>query len=155
MKELSDADKKLNKDKVSSDGLLSKIIKRAILAERLPLTRSLIRLADAPIEYRLKLAKITTSALKSELDADVSSIHCDGASVEIETDIRGSDMAVTSAISDILSGLSDVFKDVCGIKVSFEVIPHEISRLDLVNLDTLEDSFRKLAFNQWSKNASS
>jgi len=139
-----------------ASGPIEKMVRRAIYKKALPTTRILITVGstDVPFHTRVRFAKILSSALRTELDAE-SSIHNYGEKIEIESDISGSQSAVVRAAKGLSDGISEAFElstDKCGgYKVSTRVFSNVKSAYALIDSETMETSFRKFAFDMVSK----
>lgn len=139
-----------------ASGPIEKMVRRAIYKKALPTTRVLITIgsSDLPFHTRVRFAKILSSALRTELDAE-SSIHNYDDKIEIESDISGSQSAVVKAAKGLSDGISDAFElstDKCGgYKISTRVFANVKSAYALIDSGTMETSFRKFAFEMVSK----
>jgi hypothetical protein len=136
----------------ATEGILTRLVKRAIINESLPMSRILVSISEAPLHYRLKFAKVLTSALRGELDADVCSIHNESNNVEVECDLRGSVSACHEAVEIISKATADAFEDATSIKISVGFKKNASSIYKLAEPDVLEESFRKVAMEVWHAN---
>jgi hypothetical protein len=138
---------------VNPDNILVKLVKRHLIASSLPKTRVLIKSTnEVPREYLVRYMKVLGSALREELDAE-SSVHDGGSQlVEVESDIYGSDIAVKDAAYGIASGVSDAFEKAFGYGIKVAIDIGTSSEHGLISSAVLDESFRKLAFESWSRN---
>ncbi|NJO18541.1 MAG: hypothetical protein HC877_23270 [Thioploca sp.] len=89
----------------------TKIIKKAILRDKLPETSITIIPIGGERFERIRYAKILGSALRIELDAECCSIHAQDGHVELQADILGSSHNVKDAATIIADGISDAFEN--------------------------------------------
>jgi hypothetical protein len=139
-----------------ASGPIEKMVRRAIYKKALPTTRVLTTIGSSnlPFHTRVRFAKILSSALRTELDAE-SSIHNYDDKIEIESDISGSQSAVMRAVKGLSEGISEAFElstEKCGeYKISTRVFANVKSAYALIDSGTMETSFRKFAFDMVSK----
>lgn len=135
-----------------ASGPIEKIVKRAIYEQKLPKTSVLIVVGSNDLELynRLRFAKILTSALRIELDAEVS-LHNEKNRIEVHADIYGSEEAVNEAVYGLSEGVAEAFELNIGSKIASTVICNTKSELKLVTSEVMEDNFRKYAFASASK----
>jgi hypothetical protein len=135
--------------KENPEGPLQKMVRRAALAQKLPLTKTLVVLAkDVPFEFRVRYARILNTALRNELEAECS-VHHDGGNLEVEADLYGSEKPVLKAVAAIAEGVSKAFKDASGVLVETHVYPGIKSKYALIESEVTEEAFRKFALQVW------
>ena len=135
--------------KPSPEGPLQKIVRRAALAQKLPLTKTLITLdKDTPFEFRVRFARILNTALRNELEAECS-VHHDGENIEVEADLYGSEKPALKAVAAVTSGITTAFKDASGVAVQTHVYPGIKSKYSLIEANVTEAAFRKFALQVW------
>lgn len=136
----------------SDRGPVEKLVKQAIEKSELPTTNILIHLGgDASFASMVKFARITTMALREEFGA-ISSIYENGESVEIESDITGSEHNVVRASRALVAGLVDAFKDINNIAIEAEVKAGDSSNYNLLTSKVSEECYRKFAMERLSTN---
>ena len=139
-----------------ASGPIEKIVRRSICKKVLPDTRVLISIGslDIPFHTRVRFAKILSSALRIELDAE-SSIHNYGDKIEIESNISGSQKNVLMATKGICEGISDAFELATekggSYKISSRIFSNVKSGYALIDSGTMETCFRKFAFDMVNK----
>lgn len=135
-----------------ASGPIEKIVKRALYEKYLPKNRLLISIGSKDIEFhnRVRFAKVLSSALRIELDAECS-MHNYNDKIEIEADVYGPKGAVMKAANAIYEGLSDTFEDTTSKRVTASVVMGVKSSYGLIESSVMEDSFRKFAFEQGSR----
>jgi hypothetical protein len=140
---------KLSGESMKKEGPLRKIVRRATLAQKLPLTKTLITLdKDVPFEFRVRYARILSTALRNELEAECS-VHHDGDNIEVEADLYGTEKPVLKAVAAISNGVSNAFKDAAGVGIKTHVYPGIKSKYALIESDVTETAFRKFALRVW------
>ena len=132
---------------VSSDGPITKIVKRAILQERLPLTRAVVKIGGQTFHHKARFAKLLSSALRQEIDAE-SSVMQDGDDIEVQVAVYGSESASLPAISGISTYLADEFVQATKMGIAADVVPG-ISSFALMESEVLDQSLRSVLFDSW------
>lgn len=134
---------------IEESGPIAKIVKRAIWREKLPLTQAVVRVAGQTFHHKARFAKILSSALRQEIDAECSVRH-ENDDIEVQVNIRGSKFTSLPAIYGISRDVASQFIQATKIGVHVDV-ESGLSKLGLMDSDILDQSFRKVAFDQWSK----
>jgi hypothetical protein len=135
---------------LTASGPAEKLVKRAIERSTLPLTKVLLAIAsDAPFAAQVRYANILSSALRSEIDADVS-IHQNGKKIELECDVYGNKAAAINVVDGISGIISSAFcsatKKAGGFVVRANVYTDiKSSEYDILDAQTSETNFRKFA----------
>jgi hypothetical protein len=135
---------------LTASGPAEKLVKRAIERSTLPLTKVLLAIAsDAPFAAQVRYANILSSALRSEIDADVS-IHQNGKKIELECDVYGNKTAAINVVDGISGIISSAFcaatKKAGGFVVRANVYTDiKSSEYDILDAQTSETNFRKFA----------
>lgn len=133
----------------SVDGPITSIVKRALLRKILPKTQSIIKINGLDFDYKVQFARVLSSALRQEIDADCSVRH-NGNDIEIQAETYGSKITSLPAIFGISKYLSNEFLNITKIGIDVEVISG-ISKLDTIKSEVLDQSFRKVIFDCWSQ----
>jgi len=133
--------------KTSSDGRITRIVKRAILRERLPLTNAVVKVDGQTFHHKARFAKVLSSALRQEIDAECSVRH-QGDDVEVQVAVYGSKFTTLPAIYGISMYIADRFLHATKVGVDVDVVPG-LSSFGLMESDVLDSSFRKVAFDSW------
>lgn len=132
-------------------GPLEKIVRRALYEKKLPRTKLLITIANNDkFHNRVRFAKILASALRIDMQAECS-IHNYEDRIQIEADISGSETLVKNCAQAVCNAVSDAFALGTGTKIGSYVIPGAKSCYALINTSTMEDCFRKFAFDMAAK----
>lgn len=139
-------------DFLYASGPIEKIVKRALYEKHLPKTRVLISVGSKNLEFynRVRFAKVLSSALRVELDAECS-IHNYNDKIEIEADIYGSEEAVVKAATALYQGISETFEFSTDSRVKASLVAGARSSYGLIESSTMESCFRKFAFAQGAK----
>jgi hypothetical protein len=130
----------------ASDGPITKIVKRALLRNALPKTNAIIKI-NGPEYYNVQFARVLASALRQEIDAECSVRHQDK-EIEIQASVYGSKIVSLSAIFGISKYIASEFLNLTKVGIDIEVVPGN-SKLDIIESKTLDQSFRKVAFDCW------
>lgn len=128
-----------------SDGPITKIVKRAIIRQNCPLTQAVVEISGQTLHHKVRFAKILSSALRQEIDAECSVRHQDD-DVEVQVKVYGTKISSLPAIYGISTDVAEKFLDATKIGVDVEVKPG-ISSFGLIETDVLDESFRKVAFD--------
>ena len=130
-----------------ASGPISKIVRQAVERSVLPTTRVLLAVdSKTPLYMQIRYAHILSSALRSELGAEVS-LHCNGKKVELECDVTGSEKIVLGAVAGLSEGVSNAFDLATkGRKVLASPYIGLDSSYPILDSQTSEDNFRKFAF---------
>lgn len=129
---------------IEESGPIAKIVKRAIWREKLPLTQAVVKIAGQTFHHKARFAKVLSSALRQEIDAECSVRH-DNNDIEVQVNVRGSKFASVPAIYGISMDVADQFVQAAKVGVHVDVEPG-LSKLGLIDSDVLNQSFRKVAF---------
>jgi hypothetical protein len=140
----------LNDQEIHNAGIITNIIKRAILKKSLPTTHAIVKVNGQTFHHKTQFSRILSSALRQEIDADCS-VRNDGDDIEVQVAVCGSKTASLMAIYGISTYLADEFLNTTKIGVGVDVVPG-ISNLDVIESGVFDQSFRKVAFDCWRNN---
>lgn len=132
----------------ASEGPLTKIVKKALLKDLLPNTKSIVKVFGIDLDYNIQFARILASALRQEIDAECS-VCSDGNGIEIQANVNGSKTIALSAIFGISKYIAEEFFKNTNYIVDTDVIAGE-SELEPVTSELFDSSFRKVALDNWS-----
>lgn len=132
---------------IFAKGPVSKIVRRAVLSKFLPKTEAIVYISGQTLHHKLRFAKVLSSALRQEIDAE-SSVRHHGEAVEVQVSVLGSKITSIPAINGISMHLADRFVKSFGVGVDIGIRSGK-SSLDLVESKALDESFRKVAFDYW------
>jgi hypothetical protein len=131
----------------ASDGPITKIVKRALLKNLLPITTSTIKVTGQTFEHKVQFAKVLASALRQEIDAECSIRH-KNQDVEIQANVCGSKVIVLSAIFGISKCIANEFFQHTKTGIDIDV-RYGISDLDIISSEIMDNTFRKVALASW------
>ena len=147
-KELKEQQKEdLKEPKKASDGPITRIVKKAILRESLPLTNAIVKVYGQTFHHKVRFAKVLSSALRQEIDAECS-VRQENDDVQVQVSICGSKFASLTAIHGISMYVADRFIESTKVGVNVDVI-QGISSFGLMESEVLDTSLRKVAFDCW------
>lgn len=129
-------------------GPISRIVKKALLRERLPLVSAVVKVDGLSFPHKARFAKLLSSALRQEIDAECS-VRNQGNDVELQVFASGSKMNVVPAIYGISMYTADKFLETTKVGIDVGVTEGR-SSLEVMSSEVLDRSFRKVAFDQWS-----
>lgn len=132
----------------SEDGPITKIVKRALIRERVPVTEAVININSQTFHHKVRFAKILSSALREEVNA-YSSIRHNKDDIQLQTSINGSKTTSLNVLHSIASYIAEEFQKATSVGVDIELNPGR-SSYKLIESNVLDDSFRKVVFDCWS-----
>lgn len=126
-------------------GNITRIVKSAMSQSILPTTRALV-VVDQNIElpFRVRYAHLLSSALREEIDADVS-LHYGNNEIQLECDVVGSEDNVIRAINGLADGISNAFEMATGQMVRSAIFSGQSSKYGILDSESSETNFRKFA----------
>ena len=127
----------------SASGILTSLVKKSIWKERLPLTKVLVSVLSDDSNQNLHFAKVLTSALRSKIQPESSSIHFDGDKTQIEVEAYGSGIGVKSSTKDIGDALATIYNKHHNSNISIK-ISSEKSNIKLAHSKDFDSSYRRL-----------
>ena len=130
---------------ITADGQITKIVKRALLRERLPSTNLVVKIGGQTFHHKARFAKILSSALRQEIDATCSVRHSDD-DIEVQVQIYGSESASVPAIYGISKYLADAFLQKTKIGIDIDVVSG-LSSFGIMESSVLDSSLRKVTFD--------
>lgn len=131
----------------ASDGPITKIVKKALLKNLLPTTSATIKVIGQTFEHKVQFAKILSSALRQEIDAECS-IRQANQEIEIQANVCGSKVIVLSAIFGISKCIANEFLSHTKTGIDIEVRAG-VSNLDIISSDIMDNTFRKVVLASW------
>jgi hypothetical protein len=141
--------KEENKDEkvLTASGPITKIVKRALLKECLPIVPAVVKVDGLEFHHKARFAKILSSALRQEIDAECS-VRNNGNNVEVQVFASGSKMNVVPAIYGISTYIADEYLKTTKAGIEIDV-QYGHSAFEVMGSDVLDQSFRKVAFDNW------
>ena len=130
---------------IAMDGPITKIVKRALVRNILPITQAVVKVSSKSFPHKTRFAKILSSALRQEIDAECSVRHRDN-DVEVQVQIYGTKIASLPAIQGVSVYIAEKFSEATKTDISVEVRPG-LSALGLMESSVLDESLRKVAFD--------
>jgi hypothetical protein len=97
--------------------------------------------------HKARFAKILSSALRQEIDAECSVRHYKE-DVEVQVSVYGSKFTALPAIHGISMYVADRFIQTTKVGVDVDVLPG-VSSFGLMDSEVLDNSLRKVAFDCW------
>jgi hypothetical protein len=135
--------------KEASDGPITRIVKKAILRKKLPLTQAVVNVYGQTFHHRARFAKILSSALRQEIDAECS-VRQENNEIQVQVQVYGSKFPSLTAIHGISMYVADRFTETTKVGVDVEVLSG-LSSFGLMESEVLDSSLRKVAFDCWRK----
>lgn len=144
----TDQDENKEDDKVlTASGPITNIVKRALLKRYLPTVSAVVKVDGLEFHHKARFAKILSSALRQEIDAECS-VRNDGDNVEVQVFASGSKINVIPAIYGISAYVADEYLKTTKAGIEIDV-QHGHSAFEVISSDILDQSFRKVAFDNW------
>jgi hypothetical protein len=135
----------------ASAGPVTRIVRRAMEQDtKLPITRILVTTQESSLPFRVRYAHLLSSALREEIDADVS-VHNEGDIVQLECDISGSELNTMRAVDALAEGLADAFRMATGETIGTVSQPGISSGLGLLKGTVSDECFRKYALTMMER----
>jgi len=127
----------------NADGPITKIVKRAIINNSLPITNAIIKINCSSFHHKVRFAKVLSSALRQEIEAD-SSVRANEHDILVQSSIRGSEMISLNAIYGISLDIASQFQKATNINIDIEV-EKGITSYAMIESDVLDNCFNKVA----------
>lgn len=134
-------------ENTTASGPIASLVKKALVREKLPTTHARVKVSGQTFHHKARFAKVLSSALRQEIDAECSVRHYRD-DVEVQVSVAGSKFTALPAIYGISMYVADQFVDTTKVGVNVDVQPG-LSSFGLMESDILDQSLRKIAFDQW------
>lgn len=131
----------------TASGPITKIVKKALLREYLPTVPAIVKVDGLEFHHKVRFAKVLASALRQEIDAECS-VKNSGDDIEVQVFATGSKMNVVPAIYGISTYVAEKYLIATKSGIEVDVQPG-YSTFEVISSETLDQSFRKIAFDQW------
>jgi hypothetical protein len=139
--------KKKDEESTTASDRITRIVKRALLRECLPITPAIVKVDGLEFHHKARFAKLLASALRQEIDAECS-VKNNGDDIEVQVFATGSKMNVVPAIFGISTYIAQKYLKTTKAGIEVEIQPG-YSTFETISSETLDQSFRKVAFDQW------
>jgi hypothetical protein len=149
--DLSNIDSLINTLYADDSGPLEKIVKQAILQERLPISKILIVISSDTASYdeKMQYAKTARHILNKFIDSSTS-IHCNNYDkIELQCSVLGTPLTVVKASQALCDCISDGMLLAKNINIQSMAVPGFISKYAEIDAENLYKKARTSRFNQF------
>jgi hypothetical protein len=131
--------------------ILTNLVKQGIWKQKLPLCVVLVRISSNNPYQNLHFAKVCTTALRSNLQPQISCIHFDGTNTEIQTEINGSNENVKNTVQNLLESIANVYNEYHKSNICIQTSLNK-SNIKLARSEDFDSSYRKLYLKSLGEN---